>query len=70
MVKAKVLTWWDPACQDAARIVKKAGKATPQVIMKGLGVGYGRADFILTILQRMGMAKKSKGRARRNSKKK
>lgn len=60
MVQSRVMTWWDPACDEAARIVKKTGKATRQVIMKGLGVGYGRAEFLLHILERQGVVCRGK----------
>jgi hypothetical protein len=54
------MTWWDPACEDAVRVVMKAGKASRQVIMKGLGVGYGRAEFLLNILERRGVVCRGK----------
>lgn len=60
MTQSKVMTWWDPACEDAVRLVVKAGKATRQVIMKGLGVGYGRAEFLLHILERRGVVCRGK----------
>lgn len=60
MAQSKVMTWWDPACEDAVRIVRKAGKASRQVIMKGLGVGYGRAEFLLRILERRGVVCRGK----------
>jgi hypothetical protein len=55
MAEARFMTWWDPACEEAARVVEKAGKGTPEVLMKGLGVGYCRAAFLLGILRRMGV---------------
>ncbi len=60
MSQSRVMTWWDPASEDAARVVMKAGKANRQVIMKELGVGYGRAEFLLHILERRGVVCRSK----------
>ena len=55
MSKLNVMTWWDPASADAFRAVTKAGKGSTEIIMKKLGVGYCRADFLLKILQRAGI---------------
>ncbi len=55
MAEFNVNTWWDPASADAVRVVMKAGKGSPEIIMKKLGVGYCRADFLLKILQRAGI---------------
>lgn len=55
MVESNVNTWWDPASADALRVVTRAGKGSTEIIMKKLGVGYCRADFLLKILQRAGI---------------
>ena len=54
MVSTKVMTWWDPACQ--------AGKGSTEILMKGLRIGYCRADFLLQILQRSGIVSQSRDR--------
>jgi DNA segregation ATPase FtsK/SpoIIIE-like protein len=60
MAEFRIMTWWDPACRDAIRVVEKAGKGSIDIIMKGLKVGYCRAEFLLEILQRMGVLRESK----------
>lgn len=62
MAGAKVMTWWDPACPQAVEAVKTAGKGSPEIIMKKLGIGYCRADFLLRILQRNGIVGSSRNR--------
>jgi len=62
MVKAKITTWWDPACQKAVEIVEKAGKCSTEILMKRLRVGYCRADFLVGILQRSGVISESSSR--------
>jgi hypothetical protein len=62
MAEARFQTWWDPASKDAVRAVKKAGKGSPEVLMKELGVGYCRAAFLLGILHRMGVLRSSSAR--------
>ena len=62
MFSTKVMTWWDPACQDAVRVVKKAGKGSTEILMKSLRIGYCRADFLLQILQRSGIVSQSRDR--------
>jgi hypothetical protein len=60
MAQSKVMTWWDPAWKDAVRLVEKACKATRRVIMKGLGTGCGRAEFLLHAFERHGVASRGK----------
>ena len=55
MVKTKVMTWWDPASQAAIQAVRRAGKGSPEILMRSLHVTYCRADFLLKILQRIGI---------------
>ena len=62
MSKLNVMTWWDPASADALRAVMKAGKGSTEIIMKKLGVGYCRADFLLKILQRAGIVSTSRNK--------
>ena len=62
MSNLNVMTWWDPASADALRAVMKAGKGSTEIIMKKLGVGYCRADFLLKILQRAGVVSTSRNR--------
>ncbi len=63
MSDIKVLTWWDPACKEAAEVVKKAGGATLNLLRRKLGVSYCRANFLLEILLRTGVVTRpAKGR--------
>lgn len=57
--EAKIQTWWDPAYRDAVRVVQEAGSGSRETLMKGLGVGYSRADFLLEILLRRGVLSES-----------
>jgi len=59
MAEFRIMTWWDPACREAIRVVEKAGKGSVEIIMNGLKVSYCRAEFILEILHRMGILSKS-----------
>ena len=59
MSEFRIMTWWDPACREAVRVVEKAGKGSAEILMKSLKVTYCRAEFLLEILQRMGILAKS-----------